>query len=247
MNCRNCNKPAGTFGNREKKYCSPRCHYEYYLNKGKKVFKPKPCAICGNKFTPRDSLNKYCSPACGYEADKRRVSKKPLTKECLFCGDEFKPYTSLDKFCSANCRVENQKVGRSCRWSNESVRNITGKNNPAYRNGNYQRGAKRNNDGTKLFLRNIAEIRQQMLEDPGYIYCEFCGVTVTARFEGHHIIFRSEKPKHPSLHDKVNLINLCIKCHNDFHKSKGLRNKIVKHRELHKIFGNDVLDKRVLN
>lgn len=118
-----------------------------------------------------------------------------------------------------------------------------GENNPAYRNGNFVRGRKRINVGERIFIKNSKEIKQSMLDERGFIYCEFCETSNSLRFESHHLIYRSEKPEHENLHKKENLIILCIKCHNEFHKHKSLRNEIVKSRHLEHLFDVDILDK----
>jgi len=168
---------------------------------------------------------------------------KPKEKRCAFCGKPFAPYNSLDKFCCISCRVESQKSKRTRRWSQKSVERITGENNPAYRNGNFVRGAKRMSKGERIFIKNAREIKDAMIDDRGRVYCEYCGTSYSLRFEAHHIIFRSEKPLHEHLHDKENIYILCIKHHNDFHKQKGMRNNLVRERGLNLLFGDDVLDK----
>lgn len=62
----------------------------------------------------------------------------------------------------------------------------------------------------------------------------------------HHIIFKSEIPKHPKRDCKSNLIQLCNKCHNKFHGkfNKGetryskheMRKDLIVERELDKLF-----------
>ena len=172
-----------------------------------------------------------------------KKKNKPKQKRCKFCGSLFAPYTSLDKFCSSNCRIENQKSTRAFRWNPESTNKRVGKNNPSYRNGTYCRNTKRSSIGEREFIKQSKAIRGDMVSDVGYIYCENCNTSNSIKFECHHLIFRSEKPLHESLHKRVNLILLCIQCHNDFHKTKSLRNDIVNDRKLGLLFGNDVLNK----
>lgn len=96
--------------------------------------------------------------------------------------------------------------------------------------------------GNELSQRDRDSYKQDLIDKEGFLYCERCKVSGT-RFEVHHLIYRSEKPKHEYLHDKINLINVCVKCHNWFHNNKSNRNQIVRERELNKYFGEDVLDK----
>ncbi len=89
-------------------------------------------------------------------------------------------------------------------------------------------------------------MRQEMVNDVGYLYCQLTGRSDCLKYETHHIIFRSEKPNHPFLHKKINLIIIGIGTHNEFHKNKWMRNDLVKERGLDKIFGDDVLFKSEL-
>lgn len=93
--------------------------------------------------------------------------------------------------------------------------------------------------------RTTLELINAQIEDVGYTYCEICGKT--GRVQGHHLIFRSEKPKHPFLHDKRNKVLVCgtdtTGCHGDAHRDKGWRNEIVEERKLYLLFGEDVRNK----
>jgi len=222
----------------------PRCKE---CSSTKKILSEIECKYCSSIFTPSSSHNKYCSKRCKILVQMEKRSKKPKTKTCLFCSKEFKPYSSMDKYCSAECRINNQKSKRSRNWDKEKAKRRTGKNNPAYRNGNYCRGKSKTHVGQDLFNKNKNDIKQSMIDDVGYVYCEHCKTSNSLRFESHHIIFRSEKPKHPNLHDKENIYILCIKHHNLFHKEKSIRNELVLKRGLDKIFGNDVLLNRKNN
>lgn len=214
-------------------------------NKKRILIKPKECIYCGGSFTPKNRFQKYCSPHCAYKADREKISLKPKNKRCAVCNKLFTPYTSMSKYCSAECRIENMKSKRiqGRRWSADSIERRMGKNNPSYRNGLYVRGRSKSHVGEKVFLKNIHEIKNNMIDERGHLYCQNCNTSVSLRFEGHHIVYRSEKPNHPNLHIKKNLIVLCIKCHNEFHKHKKYRNKIVEDRNLDEIFGHDVLNK----
>lgn len=238
MKCVNCGKEIER---NAKIYCSEKCHYEYWLNKNKKKYTEIECLICKTKFIPVSILNKYCSKKCKYISDLSKISKKPSSKICNVCGKLFEPYTSLDKFCSANCRINNQKSKRSFNWTENQTQKRFGENNPAYRNGTFMRGRKKITVGERIFIKNSKELKQEMINDFGFIYCENCNTAKSLRFESHHLIYRSEKPEHENLHKKVNLIILCIKCHNEFHRHKSLRNEIVNARHLENLFGVDIL------
>lgn len=241
MKCKNCGKPTNRWGNKHKLYCDINCNKEHYLKRSRKQYKKINCKICNKEFQPISIIGKYCSYGCKYEADKLRQSKKPLLKKCNYCEKEFKPYTSLDKFCSANCRIAKQKSKRSKNWNKQSCLNITGEGNPAYRNGDFIRAKKKTSIGEKEFLRIRNEIRQKKIEKYGYLFCDKCNINNTYQWEMHHLIYRSEKTKHEHLHNERNLIDLCMKCHNWFHKKKNRRNYLIEERNLTELFSNDIL------
>jgi hypothetical protein len=201
------------------------------------------CGYCDKEFTPKNRVNKYCSRICKQKIDAAKRSKKPLTKTCGFCHTEFSPYSSMDKFCSANCRIENMKSKRTKRWNKESTEKRIGTNNPSFKTGMYARGNPRTDEGQKKYLRNRNELRAEMILNHGYLFCERCKTNQTYQWEMHHVVYRSEKPLHEHLHDKRNLINVCMKCHNWFHKNKSNRNEIVEERKLYELFGEDIRNK----
>ena len=201
------------------------------------------CRVCETEFIKKRINQVYCSPKCKSKFEISNRSNKPKSKKCKFCNIEFSPYTSLDKFCSANCRINYKKSKRSKNWSDDKCEGIKGKNNPSYRNGNYCIGKSKTAIGERQFIRNSKAIRKNMIDNIGYLYCENCQTSHSIKFECHHLIYRSEKPLHKNLHDKENLILLCIKCHNEFHRNKYNRNSIVESRKLNSIFGDDVLNK----
>ena len=86
------------------------------------------------------------------------------------------------------------------------------------------------------YEKNRKEIINDMIDEYGYIFCQNCGTSNAFKFECHHIIFRSEKPNHPEMHNKKNLLIVCRKCHGSFHRTKSIRDKYVKERKLDKLF-----------
>jgi 5-methylcytosine-specific restriction endonuclease McrA len=201
------------------------------------------CTVCNTDFTAKTKIHKFCSRECKKKNDIDKRSKKPKEKTCQFCSNTFNPYNSLDKYCSANCRVENMKSKRTKRWSVEATQKRTGVNNPAYKSGMYASSNKRTDEGQKQYLRTRNEKRADMLMEHGYLFCERCKTNETYQWEMHHIVFRSEKPLHEHLHNKNNLINLCMKCHNWYHKEKANRNTLVEDRKLYELFGEDIRNK----
>ena len=201
------------------------------------------CLVCNSEFISKSKVHKFCSKKCKTKSEIEKRTNKPKEKTCQYCQSTFKPYSSLDKFCSANCRIDNMKSKRTRRWNSTSTEKRKGQNNPSYKSGMYAQGSSKSDIGQKLYLRNRNEIRSEMLLNYGYLFCENCKTNETYQWEMHHIIYRSEKPLHEHLHDKRNLINLCIKCHNWFHKSKENRNSLVEKRKLYELFGQDVRNK----
>lgn len=205
---------------------------------------------CNQTFKPRTSLQKYCSPECAYSEKKKndsnkrsQKSNKPTFKKCKHCGEEFNPYNSLQKFCSFKCSSEHERSKRSRNWTPEQRANIKGSKNPNFKSGIYKRDSKKDRTGDRLFEKNKKTVKRNIIKRDGFLHCEICNRTHALQFETHHLIFRSEKPNHEHLHDVSNLIYLCINCHNEFHTDKGKRNDIVKERQLHLLFGSDILNK----
>lgn len=163
-----------------------------------------------------------------YEINKNKNAK---TRKCEECGVEFNRYY-VGKFCSRKCRGDN--------ISRTKIRN--GENNPSYRNGNYTKdNLTKNKKTTNLHLSACRRYRTFFRKNNDYDYCELCGTSNSLKFETHHIIFASEAPKHKELHNFKNLIYLCINCHNELHKHKILRNKLVEKRQLNDLFGRNLI------
>jgi len=80
-----------------------------------------------------------------------------------------------------------------------------------------------------------AKFLQQYHEANDYLCCEQCG-TSQGPFDVHHIMYRSEFPKHELLHNRINLILVCRLCHDHLHAKKSNRDKIVAERKLTKYF-----------
>lgn len=200
------------------------------VKKGKNM---KKCKICECLFEERETFQIYCSKKCQYQAGlfaRRKGSLNP--KKCRNCDKVFKPYQSLQVFCSYECSMENKRKKRSWNWKDESRIKRIGKNNPAYRNGTRTKGK----SYLAKHLRACGKYRKKFLEKNDYLFCEICGISSAIRYETHHIVFASEKPKHKELHNDRNLILLCIGCHNDLHGSKRTRNDLIEKRNLNELF-----------
>lgn len=169
------------------------------------------------------SINDYAKhkERCLLNAKKLRY-----TKTCKECWKDFKAYSKTLLLCWKECQSIWLKRDRI--WEN----------NPAYRNWIYKKWWMKtihNNWNTK-FNKLCSIMNNEMIEKHWYRFCEFCWINNSLRWEHHHIVFRSEKPWHEFLHDKINTIHLCIKCHNEFHKNKSKRDSLMKDRWLDKIF-----------
>lgn len=146
-------------------------------------------------------------------------NKKPIKpRKCVVCSTEYTPKNGIQKVCSAKCAW---KIAKPKKPSKPIKKKVT--------------------DHDKEFMEVKHWLRDAQIEERGHTYCEVC--FKPCMVDCHHIIFRSEKPKHEHLNNKKNLILLCRKHHAWFHAVKGRRNVIVQERGLHKLFGDDVLDK----
>lgn len=90
-----------------------------------------------------------------------------------------------------------------------------------------------------ILTKNRNELKDAQYERYGYNFCQHCRKTTHRKhLHGHHIIYRSEAPNHPNLHDKENLILVCPPCHDKFHfgNKREIREPLVVGRKLRLIF-----------
>lgn len=210
--------------------------------------KEKKCVVCWKLFKPYTSTQKNCSYACSkiHKSNVDRAWKERRFKEhwynktteykhtCKICRKKYISTQKLQTYCSRKCFSENEKISRKWKW------------NPAYKNWNFVDWNKKENRRTFLhkyreFEKNAKKILDTQKDKYWYVFCQYCKNSNAGRYETHHIIYRSEKPKHINLHDKSNLIRLCRACHIKFHKDKTLRHKLIKERELDKLFDDKTL------
>lgn len=179
----------------------------------------KTCKICKNKFESKISFQTLCSRDCILENQRRlakaqqeRKKSQVVKRACRQCGkDVISTAYCPQSFCGG-------KYGECFRKFTSERR--MDKANPAYRNGlrtNNKRGVY-----TSKHMRACAKYRKAFLAKNGYEFCELCKVNSngTSKFEVHHIYYASLYPKHKELHNFLNLIMLCMKCHNDMHSGK---------------------------
>lgn len=202
--------------------------------------KLKKCKKC-DKFYPIQFYNPHignycydCKVEVKREMDKRyrdkyreKLNQKKNEQyregrewKCQYCEKKFKrPIWHSHKYCNRKCFEMDSREKRK------------GKGNPAYRNGLRIQGTY-----TVKHMRACAKYRKEFLKKYDYLFCEHCKTNNALRFETHHIVWASEAPKHPELHNTKNLILLCILCHNDFHRHKDLRKYLVEERKLKELF-----------
>lgn len=94
---------------------------------------------------------------------------------------------------------------------------------------------------TGNFKQNAIALAESLVYERGYLFCEWCG-TSQGGFEPHHIVYRSEAPGHKKLHDKLNIINLCLSCHKKAHSNKKKYQPL-----LQKLRGGSILTKENVN
>jgi len=189
----------------------------------------KKCKDCKKSFEKKAFSQDRCYDCQRIRNNKKhkeyleRLKNKVII--CAFCDREFVTASVFNrKYCSISCFRKHTKILR------------LGKGNPAYRNGLRCKSIKRNRYGERGLTKVRTRIIKKMLKEKGYIYCEYCNTSNSLRWEMHHIIYRSEAPKHKNLHHRKNGILLCIKCHNILHKDKSLRDSLIEERKLYLLF-----------
>lgn len=169
------------------------------------------------------------------ERCKNNAKKLRYKSTCVFCLKEFDTYSKTVVTCSELCYRTRMSQNRIWEW------------NPWFRSWVYAKSSELKSwvHGFKdrKFQKVCKEMDREMIEKYSYKFCEFCLVNNSMRWEHHHIVYRSEKPRHEHIHDRSNIIHLCILCHNDFHRNKWKRNSIVMERKLNLLFWDDILDK----
>lgn len=174
-----------------------------------RVYTDKRCRTCSGKFYPKSLTQTYCSVEC------MRVGRsKVKTLACARCKKDFGGISHTGftkKYCSAECERQDVSEKRE------------GAGNPAFVHGLRAHDKPKGRDYmNSRHLRACSKYRKEFIEKHGYPFCEVCRVNQngTPKFEVHHIYFASLYPRHPQLHNFLNLILVCIQCHNNFHAGK---------------------------
>lgn len=97
------------------------------------------------------------------------------------------------------------------------------------------------NSTEEVYGKNRKKLIEEQIDEYGFNFCQHCQKSRGVyKFEVHHIIYRSEAPEHPQLHNMRNLIILCSACHNSskdsFHAVKEKRNYLITERKLYELF-----------
>tara|TARA_R110002020_G_scaffold471533_1_gene698705 strand:+ start:272 stop:814 length:543 start_codon:yes stop_codon:yes gene_type:complete len=175
------------------------------------------------------------------------MSKEQKKKLCtdMVCNKYFYPYKTTDKYCSYRCAAKNTNPlkrtplkpvvftlkPKSKDWY-EKFKKDTEKNKI-----NRAKKAKLN-EFEKEFNNAKVKVKKRVKKEHGKLCCERCTTESSIQFSTHHLIYRSERPKHPMLNNIRNLLFLCFECHEWFHKRKKNRNEWIKKNKLWELFGN---------
>jgi predicted HNH restriction endonuclease len=150
------------------------------------------------------------------------------------CSNTFKKHKSTDKYCSHTCASKNTNPLKRTelkriplKLSQKSIDKIKAKTQTPTKKSIFQ----------VEFEKQSRKIKKRIVEQYGEIRCEKCKANSSIQFSTHHIIYRSERPKHPAINALENLIHLCFDCHEWFHKSKTNRNPWITTRKLYLLFG----------
>ena len=192
------------------------------------------CLICNTDFIQKTSIQDTCSKDCRKKLNQGfiwpdNINLKRYNHTCGECKKQFTNEKSIAKYCSKECFYKSTKNTR--KWIK----------NPNYRNWTRVDGKMVLEKGMSQWKKLRQQIVKEMEEQFGYVYCQRCWTSNSLKWELHHIIFRSEARNHEKLHIRENAIFCCIKCHNNYHSQKNIRNQLVKDRGLDKIFGSQVI------
>jgi len=224
------------------------------------------CQMCQGFFSMRPdevthpshfNQRKFCSKNCAtkYISQKKTEARKSQARVCIVCGVSFirspaggiKAF-NIRKLCSRTCQYKYQSEilrGKPNKISKTGLKNIS-KANTGRGNGMYVHGqrakkvkGKRIYFLTRAHAKACRDYKQKIFNEYDYLPCELSNWEVPCsliQMETHHIIYASEAPKHPNLHNEKNLILVCRKHHVYLHSKKDRRAKLVAERGLINLF-----------
>lgn len=180
---------------------------------------------------------------------QRNLQQIEMKKKCKECGNEFRPFKTTDKYCSYSCASKNEKPKEQKKYTLKR----TAINTPIEKKIEYQKRmreraiskgtdkipviSKKRKAFNKEYDKQRGILKAEVVLKNGKECCQKCGTDKSIMFSTHHIVFRSEKPNHPEMNNRKNLIYLCHDCHEGFHDNKLSRNYLIKERGLESLFG----------
>lgn len=92
QHCEQCGREVGFARPRKRRpvvLCSPSCSSGYSQRGKRKVrHQPKPCAHCGEEFTPKRTDARYCSDKCRVYSNREKGDGVPATPwQCRYSPD----------------------------------------------------------------------------------------------------------------------------------------------------------------
>lgn len=205
---------------------------------------------CDNKFRKFKSTDKYCSYSCAAQSQKENNPVKPKnwtpapmsekSKEKIKKREEKRKKKQAENALKLRQRAaEKQKK----KQQEEKELYLSGKkvNLPKSKSKKMSPIIARRRKMTqedKDFEKAKRKVKHRVKQEYGCLRCERCKTRRSIQFSVHHIIFRSERPKHPHLNNIRNLLYLCFDCHEWFHKRKRNRDPWIKKLKLWELFGN---------
>lgn len=147
------------------------------------------------------------------------------------CENTFVVYKSTDKYCSFNCLSKSKDY-------KPLKRTILNKASLKPRTPLKKQNRKKDSDFEKEFSKAKLKVKKRVVKKYGALCCERCFSQNSIQFSTHHLIYRSERPKHKFLNHLSNLLYLCFDCHEWFHSNKKNRNRWITKNKLWVFFGN---------
>tara|TARA_R110000803_G_scaffold70704_2_gene133671 strand:+ start:1235 stop:1786 length:552 start_codon:yes stop_codon:yes gene_type:complete len=173
------------------------------------------------------------------------VDKERKKRECddNNCEIKFFQYKSTDKYCSYKCAAKNTNPLQRTplnpvaltpkRWIVKKYKKFK---KAVIKSELKQVKKKVESDFEREFSKAKIQVKKRVEKEHGRLCCEKCKTGRSIQFSTHHLIYRSERPKHPMLNNTMNLLYLCFDCHEWFHKRKKNRNKWILENKLWELF-----------
>ena len=182
----------------------------------------KKCRKCGewkvhddfhNSFTVKDKLQPYCKE-CSFNATKEFYKKNTEYKR-LYYEKNRKRILEQSKSYWKKQYSSNKEFRKDCLKKSAEYRKSC--------------------DSSELIkVRKI--MSDKIIKKYGFLLCQQCKKTKNQIHDFHHIVYRSEAPRHTNLNHEKNLICVCRSCHSFFHTKKSNRDKLINKRKLWELF-----------